>query len=79
MITVKELKELLDEYDDDRIVVIAIDDDGNSCSPLDNVSWGVYFSETEWTGDFVDSDELAENDKINTEEAEPAILLWPAN
>ena len=79
MITVGELKLMLDEYDDNRIVVIATDGEGNSFSPLDNVGWGVYFADSTWVGDFVDADDLEADEDINTDESEPAIVLWPAN
>lgn len=79
MITVGELKLILDEYDDNRIVVIASDGEGNLYSPLGNVGWGVYFADSSWEGDFVDVDDLEDDDAINLEDSEPAIVLWPSN
>lgn len=79
MITVGELKLILDEYDDTRVVVIATDGEGNAFSPLDNVGWGMYFAESTWDGDFVDADDLEDDEDINADDCEPAIVLWPAN
>lgn len=78
MMTVKELKEVLNEFDDDVIVVIT-DGQGNSFSPLAEVTVGHYISENGWSGDFVDEDDSEEDEDINLEDAEPAIALWPTN
>jgi hypothetical protein len=79
MITVGELKAMLDEFDDDRIVVVSYDMEGNGYTPLEAITWGAYFPETEYSGDFVDSDDLEDDENINRTESEPAIVLWPSN
>jgi hypothetical protein len=79
MMTVKELRELLEQFDDDAIVVIATDGDGSSYSPLAETSEGHYIPENGWSGDFVDSDEAEEDEDINLDDAERAIVLWPTN
>lgn len=79
MMTVKELRELLEQYDDDTIVIIASDGEGNSYSPLDCIAEGHYIPENGWNGDFVELEESEEDEDINLDDAEPAILLWPTN
>jgi hypothetical protein len=79
MMTVKELRELLEQFDDDAIVIIASDGEGNSFSPLADTSEGHYIPENGYSGDFVDLDDAEEDEDINLDDAERAILLWPTN
>lgn len=76
---VKELKELLDQFDDNDIVVLSGDGEGNSYSPLADYSKGMYIADSTWSGDFVDADEIEEDEDINLSTAVPALLLWPTN
>ena len=82
--TVKELIVLLQEEDQDRIVVMSKDAEGNYYSPLDDMHACAYRAETTWYGE-VGLEELTEEDKENgyTEEdvidGEKAIRLWPVN
>jgi len=79
MMTVKELREVLEQFDDDVIVVIATDADGNRFSPLADTSEGHYIPEDGWSGDFVDLSDVEEDGDINLDESERAIALWPDN
>lgn len=77
--TVGELIALLEDYDEDTIVIISSDGEGNNFSPLSDVGAGHYIEQTGWSGDFVSEEDAIEDDNINLESAEPAIVLWPTN
>lgn len=77
--TVKDLREILEQFDDEVIVVISNDASGNRFSPLADTSEGHYISENGWSGDFVDLSDVEEDGDINLEESEPAIALWPSD
>lgn len=77
--TVKELKQLLDTFDDDDIIVISKDSEGNEYSPLFDADSGFYFEENSWSGDFVTGSDLEDDKDINLSHATPAIVLWPTN
>ena len=79
MITVKKLKKLLSKFDDNAIIIISSDGEGNNFSPLETISIGYYISETAWNGDFVDLEEVAEEKDINLTDAVSAITFWPMN
>ncbi|MBF84856.1 MAG: hypothetical protein CL489_10385 [Acidobacteria bacterium] len=66
-----ELKEMLEEMDDDREVIIAKDREGNMHSPLDEVWPGTYYPIKKWYGNF----EVFKKD----EEGQLAIVLLPIN
>lgn len=78
-LTVKELKELLNEpgIEDDFIVVLAKDGEGNSFSPVSNseagcYTIGLYVPDTTYSGDF-------DADCMNGEFSPNSIVLWPTN
>lgn len=70
---IKELKELLETFNDDWEVVLSSDGEGNSYSPLAAYCLGLYEPETTWRGEFTDSDDLENESDTN------AIVLWPVN
>ena len=76
-ITVSELKQWLSQFDDDMLVVLAHDSEGNEFSPLGDYSTGYYIEESMDVGDFVTDEDLKEED-INVDGAPRAVLLWPA-
>lgn len=60
--TVGELRELLKNVDDNRIVILASDSEGNYFSPLADVSDGMcYLQTTTWSGD-IGLETLTESD-----------------
>lgn len=79
MITVKQLRELLEQFDDDLIVVMSTDGEGNSFSPLAGTLEGHYISENTWDGDFVDLEDAEEDEDINLDGSKRAIALLPTN
>jgi len=72
--TVKELIDQLKSLPDDMEVIISKDAEGNSHSPMYNVSEGWYVPDSTWSGDF-----YSDEDDIDTEEAEKVLCLWPTN
>ena len=82
--TVKELIEELQKVDQNRIVIMSKDAEGNSYSPYRQFWEGAYKAETTWYGD-VGLETLTKEDEEQgyTEEdvldGEPAIILCPIN
>jgi hypothetical protein len=69
---VKQLKELLAELDDDTLVVLSSDGEGNSHSPLSGWFNGFYKPDTTWYGEVYGSQE----DSLL---AQKAIVFYPVN
>lgn len=68
--TVKELRDLLQEVDGDRIVIMASDSEGNHYSPLVDCYDGYAFRSTDiHAGDIDTEDEMPDG--------KPALLLVP--
>jgi len=82
---VKELKELLKSVDDDRIVVMSRDGEGNGFSPLGDLDdESTYLADSTWSGDCGIEKLTPELKKQGfTEEdingGEKALVLWPTN
>jgi hypothetical protein len=74
---VKDLIEKLQALPPELIVVQSRDAEGNSFSPVAEVTEGVYVEETTYSGEFSDNDEdvLDYTDRGG----EGAICLWPTN
>lgn len=77
--TVAELRHLLEEFNDDDIIVLSCDSEGNRFSPLLDVTTGFYIEDSEWSGDFVDVEEVDEDENINVTGSPTAVALWPTN
>lgn len=82
---VKELIESLQACDQDAIVVMAKDAEGNGYSPLSGFWRGMYLAETTWSGD-VGAESLTDEDRAAgyTDEdvmtdGERAVILTPVN
>lgn len=77
---VKELKEMLSKINDEAIVILSKDGEGNDFSPLaGEYSQGVYQAESTWHGEFMSEEcEDYEDDPAETS-AVKAICLWPIN
>ncbi len=77
--TVKELKEQLDKFDDNTIVILSRDSEGNSYSPILTVEDGMSYRDGE-----IGITELTEEDEENgyaeedvMRDGEKCIVLWP--
>jgi hypothetical protein len=82
---VKELKELLNDYNDEDIVILQKDSEGNSYSPLDDAWEGKYKAETTWYGEAHIRELTPElikhgyTEEDLCEDGENAIILCPIN
>lgn len=82
---VKELKELLKEFNDNDIVIISKDSEGNRYSPLSDVAEASYEAETTWYRE-IGLRKLTEEDikagyteEDVLENGVNAIVLYPVN
>jgi hypothetical protein len=84
-LTVKKLREFLKNFDDDTILVLSSDGEGNSYSPIpekDFFSVGTYLAENTWRGEFYDENSEDEDDEEEYDEEDEGvrcIVLWPTN
>ena len=77
--TVGELQQLLADFDPAAEVVLATDAEGNTFSPLSDVSLGYYLEDSSYSGDFVSNENVDEDEDINVDNAPIAVALWPTN
>ncbi len=75
-LTVKDLKEILDLYPEEYLVVMSKDGGGNSYSPLADFGIGRYKPNSTWDGYFTSLDG---NGKFLRESRRNSICLWPTN
>lgn len=79
---VKELIEILKEFDPEKEIIIGKDSEGNSFSPLDEQIYaGLYCPDSTWSGEFyedstIGDEEYFQPDKDNSIEV---ICLYPIN
>ena len=76
--TIAELKEYLNQFNDDDVVIMSKDAEGNSFSPLSDGESGRYIAETTWSGEFHDST-AALNGWINEDDGIGSVCLYPIN
>ena len=76
--TVKELRKLLFEVDDDLEVIMSKDGEGNGFSPFSDLGEAYYVADSKWSGDVYNEDDL-EDCGIDKDEAKKCIVLWPTN
>jgi len=84
--TIKELIKLLKKEDPNRLVIMSSDSEGNSFSPLSEVSTCAYRSDNSWSGEVglegPLSDELISegySQEDIMQDGEPALCLHPTN
>jgi len=84
---VKELKKLLENCNDEDMVVLSLDGEGNSYSPLDGIEERIYVPETTYLGStYIKelTDELiklgfSDEDLYHGKYGFDAIVLYPVN
>lgn len=82
--TVAELIELLKTVEQDRIVVMSKDSEGNGYSPLSGIFTAAYGAESTWSGE-IGLEKLTEDDikqgysEEDVIEGVPCIVLQPTN
>ena len=85
---VKELKELLNELNDEDLVVVSLDDQGNKYSPIEDYYECIYVEDTDsWFGNtYIRQKELTtelieygftEEDIYNGDNGINAVILYP--
>ncbi len=80
---VKELKQLLENIDDERIIILARDSEGNRFSPLSQIDdESTYLADSTCSGDVGIEQLTPELEKKGYSEedvlgGEPALVLWP--
>lgn len=90
--TVKKLRAELKKFEQDAIIVLSSDGEGNSYSPMPEegfFSLGTYSADNTWSGEFHSDtkeehcDEGWESDEEDDDEEETggvrAVVLWPTN
>ena len=83
--TVKELREQLKDFNDDDIVVVSKDGEGNDFSLLADLGQDMYVASSTWSGEIYprEYDEQYFMDREEYEEvkaeAQKCVTLWPAN
>ena len=81
--TVKELKELLEQCNDDDVVVVSSDEEGNSYRKLSTVSADLYACEGSYNVEIglrkltpsLEEEGYSEEDVL--EGGSPCVVLWP--
>ena len=88
MLTVKELKIALETYDENAVVVMSKDGEGNSFSPLAGIENYIYVPETTYYGEIylpeltqklIDQGYEEEDVYQGQGDGVRAIVLWPTN
>lgn len=73
-LTIKQLITKLQAIENqDALVIMSSDSEGNSFGPIADVTEGGYHAETKWSGYVVD--EMSEK----VEGTVPAVVFWPTN
>lgn len=84
---VKQLKKFLEKLDDENLVVLSKDREGNNFSPLANCSLQIYAATAPWCGDIYEvkltgslrAQGFTEDDLYHGKFGKKAIVLWPTN
>jgi hypothetical protein len=85
---VKELKKLLEIVDDERIIILQKDAEGNGYSPLIEIDAEVnYRADSTWSGDIgfekltadLRKQGYSDGDIVSGDGAEPAVVFVPVN
>ena len=78
--TIKELCALLASYPPDSLVILSKDGEGNAFSPLADANPGRYDARGTWSGDFLEEELIGDSEYSQpSEDAVPAVCLWPTN
>jgi hypothetical protein len=57
---IKELKEQLNKYDDESIVILQLDSETGDHAPLDAIWSGIYVATSEYYGEILADEDIAE-------------------
>lgn len=80
-VRVGALRAALDGLDDDLLVVMSKDGEGNGYSPLSEVDLlHRYLAETTWMGEIFNPEAEDDEDELyEVEDGERCVVLWPTN
>ena len=86
-ITVGQLKEILAGYNDEMLIVMSRDSEGNGFSPLADHGKQIYVPDSTWSGDIYEIELTAElieqgfttDELYDGDDGVQAIVLWPTN
>ncbi len=84
---VKELRKLLNKFNDNDLVVMSKDAEGNSFSPLSDHSNHIYVPDTTYSGEIflleltpeLKEYGFSDEDIYHGKDGQNAIILWPTN
>lgn len=80
--TVKDLIEKLSRLNPDFQVVLSRDEEGNRFSPLNKLTTGQYEPDTDYKGEFYESQLVRNNDEMGEieipQEQHNTVCLWPS-
>lgn len=74
--TVDQLIEKLKALPGNTLVVMSSDTEGNTFSPMCEISSGFYDRDTSWSGTFYEFNEEGNDEEIG---GDMAVCLWPSN
>ena len=77
--TVGDLKALLNQYDDDYLVILSSDSEGNNFSPCIAHGAGVYVPQTPSEGMYYASNDPELEGKEDLSRCKRACVLWPVH
>lgn len=79
---IRELIDLLNRYDPETEVVVSRDSEGNSFSPVDGYSDGIYVADNTWSGEMYEEEEFdqyVKEGEFSKTDAVKAVCLFPVN
>lgn len=76
-LTVRELIETLQTLDQDQLVVLSKDAEGNNFSPLEDYSTGRYEATSTWSGEVYSQEDIEEG--FGDDGLPTVVVLWPVN
>ena len=85
LLTVESLINILQNFDPERVVIVACDAEGNSFSPLSEITAAAYISIRPWGGEIGLEDLTGELEELGFSEDDvaidgiPCIILEPIN
>lgn len=78
-LTVKKLIAYLKKLDQDALVILSSDSEGNSFSPLSTPHGeGLFVADSTWSGEWVDPED-EDRDGYDEENAHKAVFFFPVN
>lgn len=84
MTTVRDLINALSRFNQDRVIILAKDPEGNGYSPLAGIDEGLYVPTSTWAGDMYywdsgDHETMQLYDEILASGGQKALVLGPVN